>query len=1831
MATWKERGEVPDSEDESAYDNDGDEDLEIPPFHASTSSKDDSPALPAPTQDIWDIPASSLERIAAPRTTDPPQPSKPPRQPNFSLPSSPLSEPPSDISSDPEGPPTPERRRFQLAKTVGREISPDPLAGDFDQAARTTTSTPIGGPSAGTSPAPTATPIAPSSFPVDTEPQPGDDEDEGLPISAIFGGRNSSDNPIRDAPSLVPDELEQGVAPRLRTFRPRKPIQEHPYALENARYSNTFKSHGLRPLRLEAAPELRARRRVVEEDSQEKEFQDDSQETGDIDEDTQEAVHDPLLSLSEASQQDTQVDEWRFHRPSLPSTPTTSLPRHRGGPSSQIGSAETQRTSLNGDADQEEFPPLEELVRAPLPQPTSSSKSTKRKSLSTLYSRKKRLKAHQATNHEQGSALDDVYRLSPSRSSPAARQPSQSDLPRLILPDDFSLSPPSPTKTREESRPRSLSPSAPGPPPRQDAGPLHAEPVDLTADLDDSSSDESTSSSSESEVENSAAIVRAGRRLRGVLPPSYLRLDEKDGNNARRRPDAARHGLGSPEKLQRKGVAQHRISTEPVAPTRFDVFEDSDEDTSNQPPPRVDDSPPPMRQMALVIETDEDDENESAMEDNRVDPMLPTKKRQSSRPGKPRPVKRMKAAGRAALQTTQPKITSHFLDVDGKQPQAAGKSGVTAQSGAKTKSRKRRMGQPKPRRNKSNQQQRRSPVPRLSILDVIEPDAPKFLKVAARSARHHKDLGRSSPSNKIFQMATRWDHVDVNTVMQRWKGGQLKPRLAPDAKPRTPKAKERVQSPPRPAAAAVRQWPITKQRKLTKQVSTGGRVTYEASAGGGRSAAAAPIPSQRHGETASNPRDRPVYRPAQLETASTEPARYSFHTKKRALDNLWRNSLRGRQSATLSAASSFRQDDQASQSPSPPPMGCVQPDRAEPLVPAGPSPHERRKSKFRKNFVPKAVDVSAPQFSPVNEPLPASTVGFVEDSPEPVDPLPEANKLTGLAPYGTQYTHHFEIFPLDADVFFHESTLLGSGRIDKATDNWDNERLSCQRPRTTFTLDGKPLRWGPWDEQVSSELGILMDWLAERLQGGQSPSDSSRTATALQASNFVLGYVQDSMSLPDSISEQSFAYRIIETMRSFLERFKTDKHPFNSNVESGILDVLCRILVVVFTCNHICRKSSHLADVRMAMEDLLIKVSKITAHALLSNGVDIVQTFLEDSRRLSFRQRGIRPNQVVIHAWVVLMRVLEIASIPRSGFWDIVNSVLVPQDINSETNSGVMERLWKTMFTLLPLREFDSQGVIVPGIRRLVSMDGWSLPQRLIKRVFELYNQNHRQAASFNNYCRALISRCHYLAREWGWSNCRGIIGAVFDFFGSQHLSHLRNEEAYKSPRFLEELASNPSLVVEREDRCFHIFLKFVALAITRLRDKGAKKEIRNLVARVVPNHSRGYPKERPLHAHDLASLRNHHDLLCTLFWAAPRDLRPEVHLIEALISPADTHKDACLVNLRAWNQLARYIVSTEDDGGVLRVFHQWQCNIFRQLMDQFESAASDAQQQYFALSKEDSQGISQTRFEFVVSMNKATAKEILYACVNASRDVLPFARNIPAATFALNTLQLGEVLKHFSISPPTLDWAILKSALETLNAYLFKVDRLQQGRDSSAEDVESTVTTRLHRELSRSLFAAARHIIGTEGAETKSTTAEMDKSMCVELITVSAAKILAGLSKAGLVDASQALGPGIYGLFGREVHKLPLSHRKYLVLYVAILLKRELSEVDALAPSLIELWLLALVKPRQFLSYENQLAEELKRRNEPFVPDAVVGLSIDPDYGSNRDLFECKSQPAHP
>lgn len=58
---------------------------------------------------------------------------------------------------------------------------------------------------------------------------------------------------------------------------------------------------------------------------------------------------------------------------------------------------------------------------------------------------------------------------------------------------------------------------------------------------------------------------------------------------------------------------------------------------------------------------------------------------------------------------------------------------------------------------------------------------------------------------------------------------------------------------------------------------------------------------------------------------------------------------------------------------------------------------------------------------------------------------------------------------------------------------------------------------------------------------------------------------------------------------------------------------------------------------------------------------------------------------------------------------------------------------------------------------------------------------------------------------------------------------------------------------------------------------------------------------------------------------------------------------------------------------------------------------------------------------------------------------------------------------------------------------------------------------------------------------------------------------------------------------------------------------------------TILDLFLMELVKPWSLLGYENRLALTIKRHGDPYLKDTVIEISNSPDYNSNRELFSRK------
>ncbi|KAJ8125663.1 hypothetical protein O1611_g7975 [Lasiodiplodia mahajangana] len=1121
---------------------------------------------------------------------------------------------------------------------------------------------------------------------------------------------------------------------------------------------------------------------------------------------------------------------------------------------------------------------------------------------------------------------------------------------------------------------------------------------------------------------------------------------------------------------------------------------------------------------------------------------------------------------------------------------------------------------------KSNRDKRVSATPRpaqLSILDVVEPNAPAFIRIAARTASKRRDKGRSSPSKKVIMLGTRQDTIDAVGVLRRWNEGITQPRNSVSLSNRPHSNQDEAatelhvtQTPTHQSNQMKTSIRFSQSRRIAKQASMDNFVDTR------------PGTRLDHGPNTSNllvEKSRPrgsFYRPAQLEMAGNTTNHYTFDARKRALDALYRKS---RKSVPTSRDSRLEQviTKQApthNQEPPPKPLISLGSNGAsEPL-------NNRKKARLRKQAQPRPLDVSAPRYTHANDPLPR------ELSPPAVildmSKIETTGKLLGLAPYGTHYTQHFEIFPLGHGVFFHESTILGSGRLMRALDSKPLGNLSGHRGRCTFTIDEQTLHWGPWDARTSSELGIIFDWVMDRLDAS-SIDGSLEITSPVPATDFILTYLQDHLALIEPESLDIIAGRLVNVLQT-VERRLTEILIDSRCTSQSFIEVLTRILVITTQALRLCQGINKVSEA-FQMEEILKRVAATTARVLLRTNLKEIQDLFSHLQQTSFRERGIRNDEHSIICWVTLIRILEGVRIPRAGFWGVICSAIVTPNTDSTFDVTVLEQAWRALFTLLPLGEFDNSGVAVPGIRNTAPLEGWVVPQRLLRRVFQLYQSNSRQSPGFNDYLRAVVGRCHYLVEQWGWHKCHTILGTIFDFFAAQDLHNLRNEEVYRSPQFLEELSISPSLATSPEDRCFHIYLKLIALSIKRLKKTGMTKEIKNLVARLLPNHSRQYDKTTATHEAEIAALRNHHDLLCTLFWAAPQDMRPSIQSIEGLVVLGSSHKEACLISLRTWSRLSRFIVSSPEDISAYKPLADWQRNISQQVLEQFLSVESEVNQQLLGMSAEACKNISQQLKNAVISQNKKVAMDLLHFSTQAFLDVMRHTRTLSAASFVLNHYPLEQILTRLSFSSADSDWDILQVVLDILDYFLTRIaaftttEPLHAGQSRHEEDAIML----MERKFASPLVSVVRSVVNMNSRDV-GVRQIGDRNLCVDHAVVLAGKLGACLIHARLARLRQFFQAGKYSLFQDVLQPGASTSRKYVALFLATIADKGVTDFKDLGLTALDVLLTEITKPLEYLAYENRLAMNFKRLGETYLENAVIEVGNTPDYSSNRDLFNC-------
>ncbi|KAJ5290849.1 hypothetical protein N7478_000100 [Penicillium angulare] len=1411
-----------------------------------------------------------------------------------------------------------------------------------------------------------------------------------------------------DAPDTVTEQVPnaqilqdllnemEAAQPRQRRFRERNAIQMHPYALEMAKYQRLMKEGGIKPVRA-----------IIEEQRKRtKEVTDESQENDEFN-----------------------PDNLRSSPPAEEFLPAERPERHR---------EEERERNININSRPEDLP------------------------LKRVHSAKRRRKSHSGAWHDASGGVGSKPRVVIDNSKTSNSR--LSEILSAALPELPSSPPDAEGASSAQETPRATeafrfplgfipSQNTTTDTPPADEPEVH-ELSSANSSEDDSDSSQGSSAAPDETAEE-REIRRIQRQTRGVLPASWVRLEARQRLEKQRL--AQSNDNAASKRTDGKGVAR-KIARKPgQTPRTVSLIDFGDSDSSDNESRKVNDQSARQNIVEIRSETLFDhNDGEGIMEDNRIDYMLPTASRKSSRPREKR----------KSLKRPNSKETLDHIERQAKKARLKRQTRLTNDSYGT-------------RRTKKSSKKR---APRLGILDAPDVaskpqvEQPQFLRIGTRTARLRPDAGRQSPTRKFFKFSSKEDTMDTNQSLREWTGGKIRqskavrPRPRPQNKPQKQKptplaslfngptrarqAMNKTQAPNRTSTLATTQPDVVmlddedhtgQEQNSYRQAAT--PATISPSHIPAAAAAARPqIEKQGHHwivhrnmQVTSLQRNtaRPAYTNPTGPGESQIAAKSAFSRKLTLLNRDYQH-----QKGSQAFKSSLPLDRFLSHTgpfTQPAPSAPESSTTAHPTASRTQPTEKNRPTRRLKKPTPHRVIIDSDEST--GDTIHDLTTTGVADSPpasitHAASSHPSTFNVGGLFNLQPSYPLEFGIVPLREGLFFHESTFIGSGEFSRSLQlkqrNLDHGSKSC-----TILVDDQRFQWDSWNDIVSSQMGSVFDIMVLELERNISRQQTDPVhSTSLPALVYrsLINYVTDSLSFNDPIDRKEFVHRTM----GFVSRLREPMASYTTadeDQQSNLVKLTCYNLVFA-------NQIRQIAEHRFVGVDLgkdifnLVKAAAMDVLNLVSSksGISGVRRFLEEIKKPERRDRGIHDELPSATALVVVEQVLRSSERFKGVLADIQCEACTKGLLRQQRDVRSLESAWHNLFVSLPLNEIDHHGIARRDLRFKTIHDNWSLIKRFITPVLhDIEPKSITQPISYNSYCRTLFQRCHRLINVWGWRECKPIMDNLYDFFAPKYWYNLRLEESRGSPNFLDELDKTPSLDIQAGEPCFHTFLKIIASGLRFLASKYDEKKMRGFVWRLLPNNGRVYSKESPLRHDDLDAVRNHHDLLCTLYWAVPDGSRPRIEAIRNLVHPATSHQETCSINLRSWIRLIRFKLSTDEDASSLEQFADWHSHFMVELRMQHSQARSEIEAQ----NKGDN-SVSKELAESLISQNQRQTESLLKMGLSGLRTAVELAPSLEHAYALISKTPFDSIAGLFNPKLPRVN-TVVSEALQVVTAYVNK------------------------------------------------------------------------------------------------------------------------------------------------------------------------------------------------
>ncbi len=1420
-------------------------------------------------------------------------------------------------------------------------------------------------------------------------------------------------------------EFDSGAQLTRRNFRQRNPIQLHPYALEGARYQQELLARGVKPIYV--AGSLRRSNSEAFE-TQDCDFREDD-------------AGDKLQDIPSSQQE-------------------------RSGPLQPIHNGATRkrprRRSTNPVASDGELPDLDAILEgkdAGIPQARTRSKGTYR--------------APQIVQNEDGGKDFDIYDL-PSDHAGFTLGRRENDAVFRV--------PPSPAHTHSLGSSQSAV-SLSGPPTRKlpawrrtpqalptpNISSAAQRPTELALPFDDDSdspeigeADSGSTSSLHSLEQGDSHILQLQRKTKGVLPASFFRLQiqQKKG-----RSNQVRRGSLSPERdLDGPGVA-HSLSrardpqTSPSRATNNAIVVSDDSSSDEHSVSDTFDYP------AASEFANEYDEimglvHGDIEEDNGIDMMIQPQSRKRKLPDN--------------AQKRQRRINEFSHDVN--DDVRSGRSRRT-----RTPKRRKEPLHPSPggERRKRTSLKARSlslgPLDAPGYTDLPRVKQPNFLRVAARRAGSRKSGRRQNPDRKCIRLATSTDTYDANSELRNWRNGLLQKNAKPRSSPSFMKCGQFSRDQPLDQELQRGLFSGNGQIYVSLEMSPSRRAKQPSPLRFRTEDVIQEIVLRRTGHSyANSPHSkRPLLRaandhaigPLRSSTAVHEQhgnrsgrgmllsSTIGFARPREAqFESLGLSKTRHR---VLNAFRGSSSDHQSVESPNA--VIVAQSARASGGNVKGPgvdttvkdAPKRAFPRAFRKR-PPRQVEITS--LSPPWRPE-ASEEGFNADYHD-VEAL-SGIVLAGLGSPDFPITNNFGVIPFREGIYLHKASFIGEGHLSQVIRNLAHQpRSLIQGTADVFgvtrpSLASPPYRWGVWDDHTSEQFSTwfleLRDCLIiQSAQDNGLPHGELQNAVA--AFKSFICYLSQHASFRNRQGLVAFAENAISASQDLVLQIEGQFKSNSSSASPEIIRLSGLLLVFIFEIACILAAT----DVERRIQ---IKACKtFQAFALV-----VLKSFLRRDRLakvVSFSSPGCdmlstghdNPELDVL----VAINNLSKQTIIHTDIWDLIAEAL-RSSIGSEPENLVKfqdyDCWWKGIFSALPSLELDSSGLL----QRWSGSPGWDLVQRLLVRFLHLFMpQRQNTGYSTKHYGRILIQRCFELVRVWGWQGGHSAIGTLFDAYSSNDMNEMFGERPEQPFYIPLNLAPGTRIHVAKSDSGFHAFLGLLTQTILDSRKPDAdvkltKRVLRSLSARLIPTKGEDISKNKSPSAHDMFALRNRFDLISVMYCAMPTELKPNLRLFQTFVDIRNAPRAASKLALECWSRLVQHEAfhgvtinlaeletSNDQPPSNLSLLKEWLDLMVTDLLAEYTSTDQGA------VGLVEHQPTNHAEPRYILSDKRDPVAEVLKEALKTWEQSLGFCRNARQATELFSQRILEEVLKLFDAEQPASN-AVLSAVLQIVRAYTRK------------------------------------------------------------------------------------------------------------------------------------------------------------------------------------------------